>query len=183
MDIAVRIAHGDHLPAQLGRLFSGVDRDVAGAGDDDPAACKAEAACGKHLLSEVAESVTSGLGADQRTAEGESLAGKHSRKLVSDALILTEHIADFPASDPDISGRNIGVRADVTGKLGHKRLAEPHDFSVAFALWVKVRAALGSADRQTGQGILEHLLKSEEFQNRSVDRGMQPKPAFVRTDG
>src|SRR5699024_2389985 len=43
VDVAVGVAHGDHLAAQLGGLFAGVDGHVARAGDDHRLAGKAVA--------------------------------------------------------------------------------------------------------------------------------------------
>ena len=40
-DIAVGVAHGDDLGAQLGGLLVGVDGHIAGTGDDDLLALKA----------------------------------------------------------------------------------------------------------------------------------------------
>ena len=45
-------------------------------------------------------------------------------------------------------------------KLGHKALAETHNFAVGFALGVKVRAALAAAYGQTGKAVFENLLKA-----------------------
>ena len=45
----------------------------------------------------------------------------------------------------DVAGGNVGLGADVAGKLGHKALAEPHDLGVGFALGVKVAAPLAES--------------------------------------
>ena len=71
----------------------------------------------------------------------------------------------------------------MTVQLTHERLAEPHDFGVALALGVKVRAALAAAHGQRGQGVLEGLLEGEEFQHPQVDRGVEAQATFVRADG
>jgi hypothetical protein len=51
------------------------------------------------------------------------------------------------------------------GKLRHEALAETHHLSVALALRIKIASALASADRKTGQGVLEALLEAEELDN------------------
>ena len=71
----------------------------------------------------------------------------------------------------------------MTVQLGHQALAEGHDLPVAFALGVKVAAALAAADGQAGQAVLQNLLKAEEFQNGQVDAGMEPQTALVGADG
>ena len=68
-------------------------------------------------------------------------------------------------------------------QLGHKALAERHDFTIGLALRVKIGAALAAADRQAGQGVLEDLLKAQELDDAQVHRGMEAQAALVRTDG
>ena len=63
VDVAVGIAHGHDLAAQLGGLFIGVDGHVAGAGDDHGLALEALARGVQHFLGEVAQAVAGGLGA------------------------------------------------------------------------------------------------------------------------
>ena len=68
-------------------------------------------------------------------------------------------------------------------QLGHKTLAEAHDFHVALAVGVKVRAALAAAHGQGGQAVLEGLLKAQKLQDALVDRGMEAQAALVGADG
>ena len=68
-------------------------------------------------------------------------------------------------------------------KLRHKALAEGHYLSVRFALRIEVRAALAAADRKSGQGILEDLLKAQELDNTKVNRGMKSETSLVGADG
>ena len=48
---------------------------------------------------------------------------------------------------------------------------------------VKVGAALAAAHGQTGQAVLEALLKTQELDDGQVDTGMEPQAALVGTDG
>ncbi len=62
VDVAVGVGHGDHLGAQLGRLFAGVDGHVAGAGDDHGLALEAVVPHALQGLSgEVAQAVAGSL--------------------------------------------------------------------------------------------------------------------------
>ena len=99
------------------------------------------------------------------------------------ALVLAVHIADLTRAGADVAGRDVGVRADVFAKLGHKALAEAHHFPVALALGVEVRAALGAAHGEGGQAVLEHLLEAQELNDGRVDGRMQPDAALIRADG
>ncbi len=67
-------------------------------------------------------------------------------------------------------------------QFGHQRLAKPHDLAVAFPFRIKIAAAFAAAHGQCGQGILEGLLKAEEFKNGQVNRRVETHPAFIRAD-
>ena len=79
-------------------------------------------------------------------------------------------------SDADVPGGHVGVRADVTLQFRHEGLAEPHDLAVALALGVEVAAALAAAHGQGGEGVLEDLLKAQEFDDGQVDGGVKARP-------
>ncbi len=68
-------------------------------------------------------------------------------------------------------------------QLAHERLAEAHDFVVALALGIEVRAALAAAHGQRRQGVLEDLLEGQELEDAEIDRGMKAQAALVRADG
>ena len=136
----------------------------------------------QHVQQEIDRAIAGRLGADQRAAIFEALAGQHAGELVGDALVLAEHVADLARADADVAGRHVDVRADVAVELGHEALAEAHDLAVALALGVEVRAALAAAHRQAGQRVLEGLLEGEELQHALGDRGVEADPALVRAD-
>ena len=182
-DIAVGIGHGNDLGPQLGGLLVGVDGHVARAGDDHPGALKGLSIGLEHLVGKVAKAVAGSLGPGQGATEGNALAGKDAAVLVLKALELAKHIADLPATHADISGGNVGKLADMTLQLSHKGLAEAHDLSVGLALGVKVGAALAAAHGQSGEAVLEYLLKAQELDNGQVHTGMEPQTALVGADG
>ena len=136
------------------------------------------------LSGKVAQAVAGSLGTSQRTTKGQALAGEHAAlEAVGQALVLAEQIANLTAADTDITGRAVHELADVAVQLGHKALAEAHDFHVALAVGVKVRAALAAAHGQGGEAVLEGLLKAQELQDALVDRGMEAQAALVGADG
>ena len=183
VDIAVGVAHGDDLAAQLGDLLVGVDGHVATAADDHGRALDGLAVGLKHVLDKVAQAVAGGLGAGQAAAVGEALAGEHALVETGQALVLAVEEADFPRAGADIAGGHVGILADVAVELGHEALAEGHDLTVALALGVEVAAALAAADGQAGEAVLEHLLKAQELEDGQVHAGMQAQAALVGADG
>lgn len=182
-DVAVGVAHGDDLAAQLGSLLVGVDGHVAGAGDHHALALEGLAGGLEHLVGEVAQAVAGGLSAGQGAAVGQALAGQHAVKLVADPLILAKQVADLTGAHADVAGGHVGVRANVALQLSHEGLAETHDLVAALALGIKVGTALAAAHGQTGEGVLEYLLKAQELDDGQVDGGMEPQAALGGADG
>ena len=182
VDEAVGVGHGNNLSAQLGSLLASVDCNVAGTGDCNSLALKRSALVCEHFLHVVAQTVAGSLGTSQRTAVGQALAGQNAGVLVAQTLVLAEQKADLTAANTDIAGRYVGELTDVLAQLGHEGLAETHDLSIGLALRVKVGAALAAAHRQSGQAVLEALLKAEELDNGCVNRGVQTQTALVGAD-
>ena len=183
LDPALGVGAGKDLTAELGNLLDGVDGDVAGAVDDHVLALEGVAVALEVLVDEVGEAVAGGLGAGKRAAERKALAGKHAGPLVAQALVLTEQVGDLTAADAKVAGGDIGVGADVTIQLGHKRLAEVHDLVVGLALGVEVGAALAAAHGKRGEGVLQDLLEAEELEHAEGDGRVKAKAALVGTDG
>ena len=183
VDVAAGIGHGYDLCAELLRLFAGIKRDVAGAGDDDGAAVEALARALEHFLREIAQAVARRLGAFKAAAVAQPLAGQRTVKFVVQAFVLAEQIADLTPADADVARRNVGVRTDVLVQLDHEALTEAHDLRVGFALRVKIAASLCTADGQAGQAVFEDLLEAEKLDDALVDRRMEAQAALVRADG
>ena len=182
-DPALGVGAGQHLTAKLRNLLDGVNGNVTGAVHDHVLALEAVAVGLQVLVNKVHQAVTGCLGAGKRAAEGQALAGEHAGPFVADALVLTEHVANLAAAYAQVTGGNVGVRANVTAKLGHEGLAEVHDFVVGLALRVEVGAALAAAHGQGGQGVLEDLLKAQELQHAKRYRGVEAQTALVGADG
>ena len=148
IDIARGIARGDDLCAERLRLFNRINRHVAGAGNHNGFAFKRIAVLFEHFIGQIHKTVAGRFGSRKRTAVGKPFAGKHAFVTAGDFLILTEQIADFSAADADVARGHVGVRADDFIKLGHKALAETHDFVITFTFGVKVGAAFAAAYRK-----------------------------------
>ena len=182
--VAVGVAHGHYLAAQLRGLLGRVGRDVAAAGDNYRLTGEAVVLHAlERFLREVAQAVAGGLGSGQRAAEGDALAGyRAALEGAGDALVLAEQVADLARAHADVAGRYVRELADVLVQLVHKALAEAHDLAVALALGVKVAAALAAAHGQRGQAVLERLLKAEELDDRGGHAGVEAQAALVGAD-
>ena len=185
--LAVQRAFGvrqrDHFAAQVHDFARSVLRHVARTRDRYAFAINALAAALEHFLGEVHATETGGFRANQAAAVAHALAGQHGSELVAQALVLAKQKADFAGADTDITRWHINIRTDMAIQLAHKGLAETHDFSVALALGVEVRATFTAAHRQRGQGVLEGLFKGQEFQNPQVHRRVETQTALVWANG
>ena len=99
--------------------------------------------------------------------------------LIGQTTVLAEQVADLAATDADVTGRDVAVLTDVAVQLRHEGLAETHDLSIGLALRVKVGATLAATDGQTGQGVLEDLLETEELDDAQVDARVESQAALV----
>jgi len=133
-------------------------------------------------LHTVHESKSGGLGSDEGPSPTESLSGQHSHVFHRQSLPLSEHVPDLAASDSNVSSGNVRIRSDVFGELEHERLAESKHFSIRLSFGVKVGSSFSSPHWQTGQGVLEDLLKSEELDYALVHGRVESQATFVWTD-
>ena len=180
---ALGVGQGNHFAAEIHDLTRRVLRDVAGSGNRHALAFHGLPAALEHFFGEVHASEPGGFRANQAAAVGHAFAGEDAGELVAQAFVLTEEEANFPRTDADIAGRHVYVGADVAVQLAHERLTETHDFGIALALRIEVRAALAAAHGQGGQRVLEGLLEGEEFQHAHVHRWMKTQTALVWADG
>ena len=182
-DVAGRVRHCDDGSAQFLCLCGGVDGNVTGARHDDLGAVEGLAVGLHHFFGDVDGTETGRLGTYQGTAPGQALAGQDAGLVLrGQAAELAEEEADFAAADADVSGRNVAVLTDVAVQLGHKGLAEAHNFLLRLALRVKVGATLAATDGQAGQGVLKNLLKAQELNDAQVYRGVETQAALVRAE-
>jgi len=151
LDVSVGVGDGDDLGSQLGGLLAGVDGDVSGSGDDDLLALEGLSVGLQHLVGEVAQPVSGGLGPGEGSAGSDGLSGEDSGELVLEPLVLAEHVSDLSSAHSDVAGGDVGVGADVLGELGHEGLAEAHDLVVGLALGVEVGSSLSSSYGEGGE--------------------------------
>ena len=137
----------------------------------------------KHRFGEVNQTVTGGFRTNQAAAEGEAFTGEYAGAVVGELTHHPGHKAHFTPAYADITGRHVGIRAEVAIQFGHQRLAETHHFAIAFAFRIEVAAAFTAAHWQGGQSVFEGLFKTEEFQNRQVYGGVETHTALIRADG
>ena len=167
---ALGVGHRHHLRAELNALLGGVLRYVARTADDHRLALQVLAARGEHLLRKVHRAVSCGFRADEAAAPVDALAREDAGELIPQTLVLAKHVPNLPSAHTDVAGWNVRVRSDVAGELGHEGLAKAHHLIVTLSLRIEVRTAFAAAHRQRRQGILENLLKAEEFQHAEVHR-------------
>src|SRR5699024_9517177 len=184
VDVAVGAGEGDHLGAQVQGLLADAPGHVAEAGAGDGLALDVLALVLEDLLEVVHGAVAGGLGAGQAAAVGEALAGEHAvLPHALQAAVLAEQIADLTAAHAHVAGGHVDVGPDVAVQSGQIALAEAHDLRVGLAGGVEVRAALAAADGQTGEAVLEDLLKAQELDDAGVDVGLEAQAALVGADG
>lgn len=176
------VGEGDDGTAELDDLKSGVLGNVSGAGDGNALAGEGVLAAGgvlDHVLNVVDNTVSGGLGADERTTPAATLTGENTLPLVADLLVLAEHEANLAAGNTDITGGNVGVGTDVLAQLGHEGDTEAADLVVGLSLGVEVGSTLTTAHVEAGQGILEDLLETEELEDGQVHGGVETEATLV----
>src|SRR5690606_20065866 len=182
--VAVGIAAGDHLGAELLGFLDGVDGHVAGTGHDDRLAGEGVVLRLQHFVDEVDAAVARRFRAAEAAEAGDALARQDARFVAAaDALVLAEHVADFAAAHADVPGGHVNVRADAPVQVGHEALREAHDFLFRLALRIEIGAALAAADRLAGQGVFENLLEAQKLDDAGVHRRMEADAALVRAEG
>ena len=65
----------------------------------------------------------------------------------------------------------------------HESNAEAADFIVRLSLWVKVATTLCTTHVDSGESVLEDLLKAEELEDGEIDRRMETKSTLVGAEG
>ena len=67
---------------------------------------------------------------------------------------------------------------DVLVQLSHEGLAEAGDLANRLALGVEVGASLSAPHGQSGQAVLEDLLKAQELDDTQADSAAEPETAL-----
>lgn len=130
----------------------------------------------------VNDTVTSGLGADQRTTPAAALAGEDTLPLVANLPVLSEQETNLTAGNTNVTSGNVSVSANVLGKFGHEGNTEAADFVVGLVLGIKVGTTLTTTHAQTGESILENLLETQELEDGEVDGRVETETTLVGTE-
>ena len=170
------------MSPQLFRFFNRIDRYISGTGNHNRLSGKVHAVALHQFLCQIEKTITGGFRPDQRPSIGKALSGQHAVIRIPDPLVLTVEIADFSATDTDVSRRHIRIGTDMANQFHHKALAKTHDFLIALSVRIEIGTALAAADRKPGQRILEDLLQTQEFDDAEIDRGMKAKSSLIGSD-
>ena len=136
----------------------------------------------QHFLCNIEETIAGSFCSDERSAIGQTFTGQHAFEYAAKLFVHTKHIADLTSAGTDIASRYVSVRANVLEEFAHEALAECHNFTVGFALWIEIGTAFAAADGQASQRVFEDLLETEEFNNTEVYRRMQTDAALIGAD-
>jgi len=183
IDVAAGIGQCHDFTAEVENLLGGVLSDITGTGHEAGLAFEGFAAGAEHFGREVDCAITGGFRTNQGAAPVEAFTGQHAGEFVAELLVGAEEETDFTAADADVTGGNVGVRADVAEQFGHESLAEAHHFIITFTLGIEIGTTLTAAHRERGQAVFEYLLEGQKLQDTLVDRRVQAQTAFVRSDG
>src|SRR5699024_6479882 len=138
----------------------------------------------QHLIGTHDYTVAGSFRTNQGTAPGDPFAGKRAGiKTVCATPILTKHETDLAGADADVAGRNVRMLTNVAVQFGHKRLAEPHDFTFGASRGIEISSAFGTTNWHAGQGVFEYLLEPEKYHDAQVHGRVETNATFVRTTG
>ena len=130
-DVAGGIRHSHNRSAKLLNLLRSVNGHVARTGHDNLGAVEGFAMSLHHLCGEVDQTVAGSLSAHERATPGQAFTRQDAGLvLILQAAILTKEVANFAATNANVTCRNIAVLADVIVQFRHEGLAEAHDLSV-----------------------------------------------------
>ncbi len=183
---ALAVGERDDGTAEIDNLVGGILGDVAGSRESDALAGEGFLSASDvldHVFDVVDNTVAGGLGANQTASPVTTLAGQDTLPLVADLAVLAEEEADLAAGNTDVTSGDVSIGANVLAQLGHERDTEATDLLVRLALGVEVGATLGTAHVQSGQGILEDLLETEELEDGKVDGGVEAETTLVGAQG
>ncbi|KAH3663997.1 hypothetical protein OGAPHI_004711 [Ogataea philodendri] len=176
------VGQRNNSSAKLDNLQSSVLGNVTGTRHGNSFASKRLLTVGgllDHLLDVVHQTVTGGLWSDQRSTPGKTLTGENSLPLVLHLLVGTEHEADLTASGTNVTGRNVGELANVSGQLSDESGTESSDLVVALTLRVEVGTTLTTSHGETSESVLEDLFVTKELQDGKVDTWVQSQTSLV----
>ena len=137
-DVSVRSGNGDDLGAQLIELCSSSPGYITETGDGDFLALELFAAVFQHFSCEEYDTVSGSFCSSGQSAISKTFSAENAFVSVYDPLVLAEQISYLSCAYTYVSGRNIGVRSDMSVKFGHESLTESHDLGVGFSVRVEI---------------------------------------------
>ena len=157
-------------------------RHISCAGDKHALSGKTLSARCQHLLCKITCAITRCFRAQTTSTPILAFTRQCACKLIAKAFVLAKHKAYFARPYAYIARRNIRVSANMTEQLRHETLAETHHLCIGLATRREITSTFRAAHRQSGQTILECLLKSKELHNTQVHTCMEADTAFVRAN-
>ena len=183
VDVAIGTCEVGNSSAQLSSLLHDTPTHVAVAGDSNALALDGVVLMSENFLQIVHSTVTGSLGTDQGAAVGQALTGENAvLPHALQATILTIQVADLTAANAHVTGGNVDIGTNVAIQSRHEALAETHDLGVGLAGGIEVGTALGAAQRQAGQAVLEGLLKAQELDDALINVLLEAQAALVGAD-
>jgi len=138
MHETARIRECQRLSAKLKTFLGSVRSDIAGTGNQNLLSLDCVFMLSQHISEEKYRAIAGCFCPHFRTTELKPLTRQNSNEAIRHPFVLTKHIADFAATNTNITRRDVGIRANMPNKLGHKGLAKPHNLVIGFAFGVEV---------------------------------------------
>src|SRR5690606_8173352 len=180
-DVAARVRTGNDPASEFDDLLHGIDGDVPRPGNHHSLACEIRAVRAQHPVDEIGGAVSRRFLARTRASMDQRLPGQHAGLIaIGQPLELTEHISDLTAADANVTGRNVGIFTQMAVEFRHERLAKAHDLPIGSAPWVEIGTSFATSYRQTGQGVLESLLETQELDDSEIHGRMKAQASLVR---
>lgn len=118
-----------------------------------------------------------GLGANIGAAELKGLAGKDTRELIAQALVLTVQVSDDLAVNADVARRHVCARANVPAQLHHERLHCSQLWSRVCgqgSLLMRCRNEVDSHGAESKGVTQDAMQRVPTWQNRIISRSDLP---------
>ncbi len=139
IDVPVGTTNGNHLCAQFSSLLHGAPCHVTESTQCNGLPLHVESVGEQHLIDEVEGAISRSLRSEDAATPLHTLAGDDAAmELTGEFLVLSEEESYLAASDTDITGGDILIRANVFIELTHESLAKTHYFSIAATARSKV---------------------------------------------
>ena len=183
IDVAIRTRKSNDFGTELGSFLADTPANVTETSGGNRFALNVFAIVFEDIFQIVYGTITCCFRTDTGTAIAEAFAGQYAIfEAAFQTAVFTKEVTDFTAANAHITSRNVDIRTDVPIQGLHIALAETHDFSIGFAIRIKVCAAFSAANRKTRQRVLENLFETEELNDTGIYVFLETETAFVWPD-